>query len=138
MNIASTEITIDIQTSVFIITSLIGSVYVIIKIFRSIDQKRISSIKKTISDIDKLCSNIPIIKEKITEIYSIIEKIPSINEKILLNEKSIDYIEKNLNNACTIIEKIREDLYDARETISGFGKDYVSRKELLEEKEGKK
>lgn len=62
------------------------------------------------------------------------DELSKVKEQGAISTKSIERLEMDLHAIGRTVEKMREDLADARETLVGFGKDFLTRKEYREDR----
>jgi len=125
---------IDLSNFLTIVTILGGGFAALVQLIRSQDLKRISIVER---DTQKNSDDLSEIKSKdIAEIRKDLEKLQG---KITLIEQANGFSEKQVEEIKSVVDKlfayineIREDTSDVRETIAGFSKDYVTRKEYMD------
>jgi len=128
--------TIDLPTLAMIVIATLGAFAWCLKALRANDLKRIAGVEKELRDLMKEAGAAAAAAERIGKLEcSFKEKdkeIADLQKQEALGEKSIQYAEGNLKALESKCQKLGEELADARETIIGFGRDFVTRKEYIE------
>ena len=139
-------ITISPEVAVAIALAVLGSFYTLIRIIRYLDAKRNEDAKKALEkQVDDL-------QKQVRELEGQIKGLEAKQQAVVLEsqrlEQSRQYFDRTLeqlqkthgDDVKTIFARLdvaRETLSDMRETLAGFGSNYVSRKEYLDDKNRK-
>lgn len=123
-----------IVTIVIAVLTLIG---VLVKMLWSHSNARVEKIEKAAQAAKEKADKIDALTERVNDLSKRVEDISKVAFKAdriqSLSERVADLSKRQDDNATRFgskIEEMQEKLADARESISGFGADYVTRKEF--------
>lgn len=103
---------ISIELAVTIAIAVIGAVALLVRMVRAGDLKRIECAEKVLEKLPGL-----------------LQAIGGLREKVVDLEKKCDVLFRKNDDINTEFKEVNEGLADIRETIAGFGANYVTRKE---------
>ena len=134
--IAATSIPVDVPTIVAIVSGLFGGCLVLLKIIRGGDLKRIDALEaenaRVVGLANDLTRQVAALEEKILAVDSLKGDMADLRQGAAVASNSLDNLNEKEKACSKVVEKMREDLADARETIMGFGQDFVTRREWRE------
>jgi len=140
------SVEVIVGTIITIVLAICSAFWALVWMIRRGDLKRVTDLEDSVKKLQDRERDIASIEEQIkslqkmedflndlhTDLENMKRELAKEKEDGAVSTKSIMYLENNLERVMKALEKMREDLKDALVTISGFGRDYITRKEFYE------